>query len=123
MNSPLIIKAVLFCLFISALTYSQSPIPQGAKLEKIGSGLLQPEGPVWKDGVGLLFSDIKANKIYKWSPADSITTYLSPSDSSNGLTINHNGLLLLTQMRLRRVAIQDSERNNNPIASTFRGKI
>ncbi len=118
-----IIEIVLIVLLLSTLSFSQSPIPQGAKLEKIASGLLQPEGPVWKDGVGILFSDIKANTIYKWSPEDSITTYLYPSDSSNGLTINHNGLLLLTQMSLRRVAIQDSDGTITPIASTFRGKV
>jgi gluconolactonase len=109
-------------LFISTFTFAQSPIPPGAKLEKIADGFLQPEGPVWKDNVGLLFSDIKANTIYSWSPEDSVKVYLHPSDSSNGLTFDQQGRLVLTQMELRRVARQELDGSITPLASTFRGK-
>ncbi len=111
----------LMIIFISTFTFAQSPIPPGAKLEKIATGFLQPEGPVWKDSV-LLFSDIQANTIYQWSSADSIKTYLHPSDSSNGLTLDHQGRLVLTQMELRRVARQEPDGSIILLASTFRGK-
>ena len=88
-------KYLLMISVISTFLFAQSPIPPGAKLEKIATGFLQPEGPVWKDNVGLLFSDIKANLIYQWSPVDSsIKTYLQPSDSSNGLTFDRQGRLV-----------------------------
>jgi gluconolactonase len=115
-------KYLLMILFISTFAFAQSPIPPEAKLEKIGDGLLQPEGPVWKDSLGLLFSDIKANTIYLWSPEDSIKVYLHPSDSSNGLTFDQRGRLVLTQMELRRVARQELDGSITPLASTFRGK-
>ena len=116
-------KCLLVLIFISAFSFAQSPIPPGAKLEKIAIGLLQPEGPVWKDSVGLLFSDIKANLIYLWSPKDSsLKPYLDPSDSSNGLTFDHLGRLVLTQMELRRVARQEKDGNIIPLASTYHGK-
>ncbi len=116
-------KCLVMLIFISTFSFTQSPIPPGAKLEKIASGLLQPEGPVWKDSVGLLFSDIKANVIDLWSPQDSsLKTYLQHSDSSNGLTFDQKGRLVLTQMELRRVARLEKDGTIVPLASTFRGK-
>ena len=107
----------------SSVLFGQSPIPPDAKLEKLAAGLLQPEGPLWKDGVGLLFSDIKRNLIDVWSPVDgSVKPYLQPSDSSNGITFDREGRLVLTQMRLRRVARQELNATITPLASMYNGK-
>jgi gluconolactonase len=112
-----------FILFSFAPVCAQSPVPAGAKLDTIVSGLRQPEGPVWKDGLGLLFSDLFLNRIYQWSPSnDSTTIYLDPSNTSNGLAFDAHGLLILTQMKLRCVSRQDSSGTIIPVASTFRGK-
>jgi gluconolactonase len=116
-------KLTLLTVLIINISFPQSPVPPNAKLEKIAKGFLQPEGPVWKDSLGLLFSDIKANTIYEWSPSDSsIKVYLQPSDSSNGLTFDHQGRLVLTQMRLRRIARQNSDGTITPLVSTYHGK-
>ena len=102
---------------------AQSPIPPGAKLEKIAVGLLQPEGPIWVDSLGLLFSDIAGNKIYRFSPSDSsLTTFLNPSDSSNGMTLDLQGRLILTQMGLRRVSRRETDGTITPLVSTYNGK-
>ena len=114
---------ILYLIFFSRTkVFAQSHIPIGAKLDTIVSGLRQPEGPVWKDGLGLLFSDLYLNRIYRWSPSnDSTTIYLDPSNTSNGLTYDAQGRLVFTQMQLRRVSRQDSN-GITPLASTFRGK-
>lgn len=114
-----------FLVFLLALSlsYAQSPVPEDAELELLATGFQQPEGPVWNDSLGLLFSDIRANLIYKWSPEDSsVTPYLQPSDSSNGLTFDQQGRLILTQMLLRRVARREFDGTITPLASTYRGK-
>ena len=118
------IKLNLLVLFVAlSLTYAQSPVPQNAKLELLATGFQQPEGPVWSDSLGLLFSDIIANILYQWSPVDSsLTKYLSHSDSSNGLTYDLQGRLILTQMELRRVARQEFDGTITPLASTYKGK-
>lgn len=119
---PQIFSLALLMVCSSAL-FGQSPIPPDAKLEKIANGLLQPEGPLWKDGVGLLFSDIKRNLIDVWSPLDgSVKPWLQPSDSSNGITFDRQGRLVLTQMRLRRVARQELDGTITPLASMYVGK-
>ncbi|MBN1399088.1 MAG: SMP-30/gluconolactonase/LRE family protein [Bacteroidetes bacterium] len=118
----ILLLAFIITVF-SKFTYAQSPVPAEAVLEKLETGFLQPEGPVWIDSLGLLFSDIKANKIYRWSPGDSsLTTYLAPSDSSNGLTLDLQGRLVLTQMAKRRVARQESDGTITPITSTYNEK-
>ena len=48
--------ASVFIITTVQISISQSPIPSGAVLQKIATGFQQPEGPVWKDGIGLLFS-------------------------------------------------------------------
>jgi gluconolactonase len=117
------LNLLIFFLGISFLTYAQSPVPDDAKLELLATGFQQPEGPVWSDSLGLLFSDIKANILYQWSPLDSsLTEYLSHSDSSNGLTFDLQGRLILTQMELRRVARQEFNGTITPLASTYKGK-
>jgi gluconolactonase len=114
---------VILVFFLCTNIFAQSPVPIGAKLDTVVSGLAQPEGPVWKDGLGLLFSDIARSKIYQWSPStNSTTTYLDPSDNSNGLTFDAQGLLILTQMQLRRVSRQESNGIISPLASTYNGK-
>ena len=113
----------LVILVFSKNTCAQSPVPADASLEKLVTGFKQPEGPVWIDGVGLLFSDIVANKIYRWSPFDSsLFVYMDPSDSSNGLTIDLQGRLILTQMSKRRVARRESDGTITPLTSTYNGK-
>ncbi len=116
------LNLIVFLLTLS-ISYAQSPVPDNAKLELLATGFQQPEGPVWKDSVGLLFSDIKANILYQWSPVDSsVTPYLQHSDSSNGLTFDLQGRLILTQMELRRVARQEFNGTITPLASTYKGK-
>ena len=95
----------------------------GSIVQRVCTGFQFVEGPVWKDGVGLLFSDIHPSVIYRWSHTDStLSTYLKPSDSSNGLTFDSQGNLVLTQMQKRRIARQESNGSITPLVSAFRGK-
>lgn len=55
-------------LFLPTILFSQ--------LEKVTEGFQFTEGPVWKDG-SILFSDIPANKIYKWNTKDGLSVFLN----------------------------------------------
>ena len=111
--------AVMFAIMSAS---SQSPVPQGAVVEKIASGFLFVEGPVWRDSVGLLFSDLSGNKVYRWTQATGAVVYISPSSNANGLTYDLRGRLLLAQSGLRRVARRDSSGNMVSLAALFGGK-
>jgi sugar lactone lactonase YvrE len=111
------LKYYIFLFFVVCI------IPLNAQVEQIATGFLQPEGPVWMDGAGLLFSDIADNKIYLWSPYDSsVTEFMNPSDSSNGLTFDLDSNLILTQMGKRRVSRRESDGSITVLADSFNGK-
>jgi len=109
-------------LLLSGLSFAQSPVPDNAVLEKIADGFDFVEGPVWDDTLGLLFSDLQGNAIYRWTEEDSAVIYLSPSANSNGLAYDSSGQLIIAQTGLRRVALQDSNGTIVSIADTFDGK-
>ena len=132
MKSQFIKEAIFFLItFIAIASFAQSPVPPGAKVEKLATGFLQVEGPVWYNGTGLksakdstlLFSDIAGNTMYEYFPATgNSTAFLKPSDSSNGITFDREGRLVFCQMGFRRVVRMDSDGVITPLASTFRGK-
>ena len=108
---------IFFMIFISSSLTAQTQ-PQ-----VIATGIQQPEGPVWIDTLGLLFSDIKGNTIYLWtSSSGKAVPYIKPSDSSNGLTLDNQGRLIICQMEKRRVARREYDGTITSLASTFRNK-
>ena len=59
---------------LDALVDPQAPI------EQLADGFQWSEGPVWiPSGDYLLFSDVPANKMYRWSEADGLSVFLDPS--------------------------------------------
>lgn len=108
--------------FIVSLAAAQSPVPPNAQLVRIATGFQFVEGPVWKDSVGLLFSDIWPAKVFRWTPESGAVLFLEHSDSSNGLTYDRQGRLILTQMLRRRVARMETDGTITPLASTYKGK-
>jgi gluconolactonase len=95
-------------------------ISKDAKLEIIAEGFQFTEGPLWfeKEKM-LLFSDVPANTIYKWTEKNGKAVYLKPAgytDSvkrggfvgSNGLSLSRDGKLLICQHGDRRIAKMDA---------------
>lgn len=118
-----IILIIIFLYSSSQLQISsQSLIEPYAEVEEIASGILQPEGPVWKEGLGLLFSDIKGNKIYKWTTENGTEIYLNHSDSTNGLTYDLTGRLIAGQMGLRRIVRFEEDGTQTSLADKYDGK-
>jgi gluconolactonase len=119
-------RVLFFVGFIFVILFdfvhAQTILNPNATLEKITSGISQPEGPVWKDGVGLLFSDINGNKIYKWTSGNTSEIFLDHSDSTNGLTYDLQGRLIAGQMGKRRIVRFESDGNQTEIASRYQGK-
>lgn len=94
-----------------------SILSANAVIEILAEGFEWSEGPLWIDKHQmLLFSDVPANTIYKWTEAKGIEMYLKPSGytgtkpsvckepGSNGLTLDTKGNLVLCQHGDRKVA-------------------
>jgi gluconolactonase len=59
----------------------QTIMSSNAKVEKLSGGFKFTEGPVWERRGFLLFSDIGANTIYKWTPNGQISIFRRPAGS------------------------------------------
>jgi len=110
-----------------------------AKIEIIAQGMDWSEGPLWIDSLSmLLFSDVPANTIFKWTEKNGKEVYLTPSGytdtikrggetGSNGLLLNASGQLVLCQHGNRQMAQMDADLLHpaprfKTIADTFQGK-
>ncbi|MBN2328860.1 MAG: SMP-30/gluconolactonase/LRE family protein, partial [Candidatus Omnitrophica bacterium] len=93
-----------------------------SEVEKIADGFLFTEGPVWhKDGY-LLFSDIPAHKIVKWSAQRGVETYREESGDSNGLAFDHQGRLIACEHGGRRISRTETDGSITCIADQYKGK-
>ncbi len=109
-------------------------VPTQAKLEKIADGFSWVEGPVWhKKEEYLLFSDIPANRVYKWMRGAGTSLYLdrsgySGSDpfvgnepGSNGLTFDATGRLVLCRHGDRQIGRLESNGTITPVVTRHDG--
>jgi gluconolactonase len=82
-------------------------VPPDAKLEKLATDLKFTEGPVWlaQDGGHLVFSDIPADELKKWTAKDGLATFRKPSANANGNTLDGQGRLVSCEHSGRRVSV------------------
>ena len=125
-NNGIFLRILSICsvliILIQSSVISQVILDPDAVVEEIVSGIQQPEGPVWREGLGLLFSDIKGNKIYKWTSEKGKEIYLDPSYNTNGLAYDLEGRLVAGQMGLRRVVRFEKDGSQTSLADSYDGK-
>ena len=107
-----------------------------AKIEQLADGFVWSEGPVWvKDGGYLVFSDVPANTMYRWSEADGASVFLKPSGydgppttvfrepGSNGLALDAAGDLLVCDHGNRSLSKVDLKtRKKTILLDRYQGK-
>ena len=54
-------------------------VPVGSEIRELAGGMLFVEGPVWLGAGYLVFSDIEANELKRWSPAEGLSTHAANS--------------------------------------------
>ena len=70
-------------------------VVQGASLERLCTGAVWSEGPVWlHEDNSVLWSDIPNNRMLRWSEADGMTVWRDGVEFTNGHTRDLNGDLL-----------------------------
>lgn len=111
----------------------------GTQLEKLASGFLFTEGPVWVPGTAatdgyLLFSDPNNNTIYRWSQDGQVSVFRTKSGyagfnvgeyhqpGSNGLALDKQGRLTINQHGNRRVIRVEPRGNITVLADRYEGK-
>ena len=107
----------------------------GTKIEKLASGFLFTEGPVWdREGSHLLFSDPNNNLIYRWTQDGEVSVYRTHSGytgtnigeygqpGSNGLTFDKEGRLTINEHGNRRVTRLEKNGVLTVLADRYEGK-
>lgn len=96
-----------------------------AKVEKLADGMKFLEGPVWMGSGGdgrLVFSDIPANELKAWSPATGLTVFRTPSNNTNGNTLDLEGRLVSAEHSARRVSRTAADGTVTTVVDSMDGK-
>lgn len=112
-------------------------IAEGAALQKLATGYVWLEGPIWVHEGYLLFADIPGNSIRKLVPGEKPTTFLQPSGylgaapfggrepGSNGMTLDARGRLTVAghgQRDVYRVESSSDPSRRTVLADLYEGK-
>ena len=110
-------------------------VPPDYKIEKLAAGFVFTEGPIWvrEGGPYLLFSDVRGNAIYKWTPGSTqVEDFKKPvfeGDApegslagSNGLTLDSQGRLMICEHGNRRISRIEKGGAQTVVVNAYNGK-
>jgi gluconolactonase len=95
-----------------------------ARLDQLYTGCKWAEGPAWFGGGRyLIWSDIPNNRQMRYDETDgSVSVFRSPSDNSNGNTVDREGRQVTCEHGARRVTRTEHDGTITVIADRFEGK-
>lgn len=98
-------------------------VDDNVAIERIATGFLFSEGPVWHDRDHfLLFSDIQGSTIHRWRAGEGVSAFRKPSNMSNGNTWDLKARLLTCEHATSRVTRTEPDEALTVIASHYQGK-
>ena len=108
-------------------------VPTTARIEKIADGFMFTEGPVWiRAESRLLFSDVRGNTIYQWTEREGSSDFLDPvfegdrsglaMVSSNGLTLDAEGRLVICEHGNRVVSRLEADGTRTTLVDNYEGR-
>lgn len=99
-----------------------SNIVESGEAERLATGFVFTEGPLWHPDGYLLFVDIRRAQIFRLVPGEEPTIIRENSGDSNGMTFDAQGRVVICEMVNRRVTHMESDGSYTPIAETSEGK-
>ena len=110
-----------------------SLVPQDAVIEKVAGGFQFTEGPVWRPGGVLWFSDVTGNVVRSVTPGGQVKvlipnaggeTHAPPGSfiGPNGMISDKDGYVLLCQHTNRRIVRVSKDLKTSPYLEKFEGK-
>ena len=126
MQLSFILPALVVCAFaadfeVKDQTQFKKIFPAGAKVERLATDFQFIEGPAWMPAGFLVFSDIPANELKKWSPSG-VSVFRSPSNNANGNTIDLEGRLVTAEHGGRRISRTEKDGSVVSVIDAFEGK-
>ena len=94
-----------------------------SRLECLASPARWAEGPVWLPGEdAVVFSDVKANRMYRWNRDGKITIFREQANYANGNTLDRQGRLISCEHGRRGLSRTDSDGVARILVDRFDGK-
>ena len=94
-----------------------------AAVERLCTGARWTEGPVYLPGEdAIVFSDIPNNRMLRWSQADGMTVFRSPSEFVNGNTLDHDGRMVHCSPGRRAIERTEADGTVNVLVDRSHGR-
>ena len=98
-------------------------VDEDLALEHLAGDFQFTEGPIWHPTEHhLTFSDIPANRMYRWSEADGASVFREPSNMTNGNAYDAQGRILSCEHASSRVTRTEADGTITVLASHYDGK-
>lgn len=93
------------------------------QLEELFSDAVWAEGPVWlPQQQAVVFSDVKGNTMYRWTEQNGTQVLRSPSNFSNGNTVDAEGNLITCEHGRRAISKTDKQGDVRILVDKLEGK-
>ena len=90
--------------------------------ERLATGFIFTEGPLWHPDGYLLFVDIRTSRIYRLTPGGEPEVVREDSGEANGMTFDADGRLVVCEMVNRRVARREDDGAWTTVADGYNGQ-
>ncbi|HEY5585212.1 MAG TPA: SMP-30/gluconolactonase/LRE family protein [Ruminiclostridium sp.] len=98
-------------------------ISQNAQLEKLTTGYVWSEGPIWDESTkSLYYTDFSQNEIYRWTEKDGVKVHRKNSASACGLAFDKENRILCAESITRSVTRIEKDGSITTVASHYNGK-
>ena len=97
-------------------------IVESSEAERLATGFVFTEGPLWHPDGYLLFVDIRRSLIFRLTPGGEPQVHRANSGGSNGLTFDLQGRLIMCEGDNRQLTRMESDGTITPIAERWEGK-
>ena len=90
--------------------------------ELLATGFQFTEWPIWHADGSLIFSDIPANRLYRWTAEGGAQVWREPTGNAHGNTLDRQGRLLTCEHSGRRVSRTAADGTVTALAHQYQGK-
>src|SRR5512141_3445578 len=97
-------------------------VPSDALIERLAGGAIWAEGPVYlPDDDAVVWSDVRGDRVHRWTATDGDRTLYWPGDFANGHTLDHDGRVLACEHGRRRIARYEADGSRTTVVDRYEG--
>jgi len=97
-------------------------VDENTQVERIATGFMFTEGPIWMDDGSLHPSDMPGDRRRRWHPDEGVTVLLDPSRKCNGMTRDNDGNVIVCEHVTSSVVRESFDGRRDLLAYHWRGR-